>query len=285
MGLLLLDAARIDVPPADFLAANAEIFARWGWPTHDSGNVSYGVRAGDARFFVKTAGPANGRHEPHFATTHAQRVELLNNAATLAGSLEHPALPALRNVIASPEGPVLVYDFVDGELLYAEGETRDDPSTAYQRFRALPPERIASALDTIYAVHDELAKRGFIACDFYDGSILYDFDRGKLIVCDLDSYGRGAFENAMGRMYGSSRFMAPEEFVRGATIDQRTTVFTLGRTAAVFLSDLTLEREPFRGSDAEHAVVVRACQPVPEQRYASVREFCQAWRLARCCGR
>ena len=54
----------------------------------------------------------------------------------------------------------------------------------------------------------------------------------------------------MGRMFGSSRFMAHEEFERGARIDERTTVFTMGRTAAVLLSDGTLERRPFRGSDA-----------------------------------
>ena len=31
-------------------------------------------------------------------------------------------------------------------------------------------------------------------------------------VVDLDHYQLGAFSNEMGRMFGSSRFMAPEEF-------------------------------------------------------------------------
>lgn len=35
----------------------------------------------------------------------------------------------------------------------------------------------------------------------------------------------------------SLRFMAPEEFERGALIDERTTVFTMGRTAFVCLGD------------------------------------------------
>ena len=43
-------------------------------------------------------------------------------------------------------------------------------------------------------------------------------------------------------MFGSSRFMAPEEFERGALIDERTNVFTMGRTAAVLLADGTLHR-------------------------------------------
>lgn len=50
-------------------------------------------------------------------------------------------------------------------------------------------------------------------------------------MIDLDTYSRGPVVNTMGRMFGSTRFMAPEEFARGAVIDQRTTVFTLGRLA------------------------------------------------------
>ncbi|WP_019901875.1 hypothetical protein [Salinispora arenicola] len=37
----------------------------------------------------------------------------------------------------------------------------------------------------------------------------------------------------IGRLPGSRRYMAPEEFVRGAVIDQRTTVYALGRGHAV----------------------------------------------------
>jgi serine/threonine-protein kinase len=73
-------------------------------------------------------------------------------------------------------------------------------------------------------------------------------------IVDLDMYHQGPFTNEMGRMFGSKRFMAPEELELGAQIDERTTLFTMGRTAAVFLSDNSLEREPFRGSDALYEV-------------------------------
>ena len=64
-------------------------------------------------------------------------------------------------------------------------------------------------------------------------------------------------------MFGSSRFMAPEEFELGTTIDERTTVFTLGRTAAVLMSDNSLEREPFSGSDGQYEVMLRSCAEEP----------------------
>jgi serine/threonine-protein kinase len=81
----------------------------------------------------------------------------------------------------------------------------------------------------------------------------------------------------MGRMFGSDRFMAPEEFEKGARIDERTTVFTLGRCAAEFLGGGTLERPAFRGTDAQHAAMVGACAPAPDRRFQSVAELAQAW--------
>lgn len=65
----------------------------------------------------------------------------------------------------------------------------------------------------------------------------------------------------MGRMFGSTRFIAPEELQLGALIDERTNVFVMGRTALVLLSDGTLDAEAFRGSRALFQVVARACVP------------------------
>ena len=69
----------------------------------------------------------------------------------------------------------------------------------------------------IFELHYELAQTGWIAGDFYDGCLIYDFARQDIHVIDLDGYREGPFINEMGRMFGSSRFMAPEEFEqRGA---------------------------------------------------------------------
>ena len=57
--------------------------------------------------------------------------------------------------------------------------------------------------------------------------------------------------------------MAPEELELGALIDERTTVFVMGRTALVFLSDGTLDFEDFRGPRSLFDVVAQACQPDP----------------------
>ena len=70
------------------------------------------------------------------------------------------------------------------------------------------------------------------------------------------------------------------EFERGAFIDERTNVFTMGRTAANLLSDGTLDRSAFRGTDAQYDIVLKACSAERSQRYASVGDFYAAWSEA-----
>jgi serine/threonine-protein kinase len=213
--------------------------------------------------------------------SHAERVALLRNAIRLARACHHWALARLLNVIETRHGPLLIYEWADGELLGADRAARANPKSAHQRFRALPADEILRALDVIYELHRELAKLGWVALDFYDGCLIYDFTRRRLRVVDLDMYREGPFVNEMGRMFGSSRFMAPEEFTLGAVIDQRSSVFSMGRTAAIYLCDGTLERAPFRGNDALYEVVRRACCEKPGERFASMEAFYSAWCEAR----
>jgi serine/threonine-protein kinase len=237
-----------------------DVFAMFD--AQDSGNVSYGVRIGDRRYFVKTAGRVV---EPEFPV----RVARLRNAVAIAASCTHRALSVLDHVIESPSGPLLIYDWFDGELLGVPSERRDDPTSSFARFRALPAPAIAAALTTIYELHAQLACDGWVAVDFYDGCLMYNFASQELRVIDLDMYSHGPFMNNMGRMFGSTRFMAPEEFEMGARIDERTTVFNLGRAAFVFLGE--------RGTAAQRAAATRACSPDPADRFATVEGFLAAW--------
>ena len=270
----LVDVERIEQAPDVYLNAIGSVFAVFDERSQDSGNLSYGVQTAQGRYFVKTAGHPD---DPNPFLNHSERVSLLRNAVQLRRSCDHPTLPPLHQVIESPNGPLLIYQWADGELLRVEAGLRNDPQSTFQRFRQLPSHEIIRALDLVYELHDQLARLGWIAVDFYDGCMIYDFNWQTLHIVDLDNYCRTPFVNEMGRMFGSSRFMAPEEFERGAPIDECTTVFTMGRTAAVLLSDGTLEHRPFRGSDALYEVVRRACHDDREKRYDSVAAFFAAW--------
>jgi serine/threonine protein kinase len=265
-------------PPVEFLSRHGEIFAVYDERTQDSGNISYGINIGNERYFIKTAGLPD---DPRPYLSHAERVKWLFNAARLNRSLEHPLLPRLHHVINSTWGPLLVYDWAAGEHIHAQHSQRTNPQSAFQNFLRLPVDHILDVLDGIYDLHNRLAQLGWIAVDFYDGCLIYDFEHYKPSLVDLDMYRQGFFRNEMGRMFGSSRFMSPEEFELNALIDQRSNVYTMGRTALVLLSDGTLDRASFRGSDQLYAVVQRACAESPLNRYQSLTDFHLAWRAAR----
>lgn len=264
-----------DLAPGAYLRGIGAIFATFDARTQDSGNVSYGVEAGGRRWFVKTAGDPADR-TPFLP--HSERVALLLNARRLALSVSDPALPAFRGVIQSCWGPMLVYDWAPGELVGTPAARRADPDCAFQRFRRLPPDQLTAAIGAILDAHLKLCAAGWIASDFYDGSVMHDFAAHRTWLIDLDSYHPGRFTNEMGRLFGSTRFMAPEEFQRGARIDERTTVFTLGRAISVFLGDGDLDRAGFRGGEGQFAAMTMACRPDPADRLQSVAELARAWR-------
>ncbi len=278
-----LGVAGIDQPASAYVVRHGRVEREFSYLTQDSGNVSWIVRAPEGRLFIKTAGtdapPPSGAPTPYF--DHPGRVRLLRNAASLARSCDHPALPALLNVIETPTGPMLVYRAAPGELIGVPAELRADPASAYQRLASLPAAAQLPVFDTLIDLHRVLAGLGWVACDLYDGCLIVDFDTLTLHVVDLDTYRRGPSRNDMGRMFGSGRFMAPEEFELGAPLDQRTTVFTLGRLVRHFTTHLTEDTGYFDGPDALAAVVAQAVQPAPEDRFATVAAFASAWQSAR----
>ncbi len=250
--------------------------------TQDSGNVSWIVATETGEYFAKSAGttapPAPGRSVPYF--DHAGRVRLLRNAVDVAVSCDHRALARLRNVVETSDGPVLVYDRAPGELIGTPRLRRADPTSPYRRFAALPAARHVAIVGELFDAHVSLAAAGWIACDLYDGCLIVDFSADRLTLIDLDTYARGPFVNEMGRMFGSDRYMAPEEHVLGATIDQRTTVFTLGRLALHLGTATTDDPAKYIGGPRRAAVLVRATSPEPSERYADVATLAAAYAAA-----
>ncbi len=268
MSPTLIETPSIDCEIETYLEQKGEIFRVFRW--QDSGCISYGVESGGKKWFVKYSKQPQG-------------IESLQRAETLHNQVQHQALANIHNVVSCPEGLALIYDWLPGEVLYdyithRGQQGRNNPGSPHYRFRNLPVEKILTALDTIFDLHLLLAEEGFIAVDFYDGCIMYDFETEYTSVIDLDEYRLGQFALDMERLPGSRRFMAPEEYVKGSQIDQVTNVFTLGRTVVELLGSGSIER--LRGSEAIKAAIRRAVDPDRAQRYPSVKAFVEAWNLA-----
>lgn len=247
--------------------------------SQDSGNVSWIVSTETGEFFAKSAGAtvptAPGLPVPYF--DHAGRVALLRNAIEVAASCDHRTLARLRNVVETADGPALVYDRAPGELIGTPREHRADPASPYRRFAALPAARHVPIILELFEAHVALAAAGWVACDLYDGCLIVNFSTDLLTLIDLDTYVRGAFVNEMGRMFGSDRYMAPEEHVLGATIDQRTTVFTLGRLALHLGTATTDDPTMYVGGSNRAAVLLRATSPDQADRYPDVAALTSAY--------
>ena len=258
--------SRIDHDPATYVRGCSTVLREFNHLSQDSGNVSWLVESAGQHLFVKTAGtpdpPAPGAPVPYF--DHAGRVRLLRNAVDLARSCDHHALPALLNVIESPVGPALVYKAASGDPIRVPSEQRGDPASPYQRLAHLPASAMFRLFDTLIDVRAI-------------GGAAVARRVPTLTVIDLDSYRRGPTTNDMGRMFGSSRFMAPEEFELGAQIDERTTVFTLGRIVWHFATRLTEDSAEFCGTAGLATVIQKACEPSPADRHASVADLVSAW--------
>jgi serine/threonine-protein kinase len=236
----------------------------------DSACVSYGLMAEGKRWFVKTA-------------ISAGAVPALERAVAFHRAVSHSAIIPLQRVINAPIGPGLVYPWVDGDVLYgaptAGRETRVDPAGPHSRFRSLPLIDALRAVDAIFDAHLSVAADGFVAVDWYDGCIIYDFQNHTVHLCDLDEYRPGPFTVVGDRLPGSTRFMAPEELTSGATIDERTSVFNLGRTALVLLNEGDLDGN-YRANTQSRRVAQRATRAEPADRYRTVAAFVAAWRAA-----
>jgi serine/threonine-protein kinase len=244
---------KIPMPGEEFVLFNRQ----------DSGCLSWGIEKDGARWFVKralrvTAWPSLERAAAlHAAVTHThivKPVEIMRDEERVEG---------------------MVYPWIDGTVLNHATIDGSDRS-GLERFQQLPVAEVESAFSAILDAHLAVVAAGFVAVDLYDGCFLYDFDRSKMWLIDLDEYRPGPFTLEEERLPGSERYMAPEEWVRGSTIDERTTVFVLGRT----LHHLLDSEQGWRGRESQRKVVDRATAPGPGERYQEVDSLVAAWRAS-----
>jgi serine/threonine-protein kinase len=249
--------------------------ARWGrvftvLDQQDSGNLCFGIEGSEGRLFVKYAGASTIR----YPGTLRDAVERSRQAAEVYRALVHPTLTRLREAVDVGQGHALVFDWTDAVPVGRQYEQS-------HLLRKLPVRQRTDAVQQIYDFHVHAALLGWVAIDLYDGSVMVELPTGQVTLCDLDLYERAPSSNRMGRMWGSIRFMSPEEYELGSVIDEVTNVFALGALAHTFLGDdASKARGAWVGSKEQYQVAARALRPRREERWSSVRELAAAWRAA-----
>lgn len=238
-----------------------------------SGNLCFGVDGPYGRLFIKYAGAqtVNFRGKPLSA------VYTLQNAIPLYDR-SHPALIRLLAHGPAGEGYAAIFAWRDNASPLRP--VPFDPAVREQA-RRLPLAVSLGMLDMVFDLHAQLAADGIIAVNFHDGNVLIDFKRGEAIVSDIDLYRKKPAFNDRGRMWGSSRFMAPEEYQLNAALDETTTEYNMAALAFEFFgSNDDRGKSLWQAPYPLYRVAKKATSEQKADRYPSMRAFLDAWREA-----
>jgi len=249
----------------------------------DSGNICFGVEKDGVKKFVKYAGARTleyrGRPE--------DAVERLKTGLPLYEKLRHPNLIQLIEYFETDGGYAGVFEWFDGECLHSHWSfppphKYTHPESPFYRYKQLSVEKRLASFDAILSFHAFVESKGFVAVDFYDGSILYDFKSDTTKICDIDFYReRPTFNDIGENFWGATRSKSPEEFVLNAPIDKRTNVYTMGAIAfGLFGGELDRSRSKWDAGTKAYETALRAVERDRDHRYSSVAQFYSAWKAA-----
>jgi aminoglycoside phosphotransferase (APT) family kinase protein len=249
-----------------FIEGYGEVFKVYD--DQDSGNICFGIKDDDQKIFMKFAGAPTAR----FAGKPEDAVAELKASVKVYEDLAHPHLVKLLRAEEIGGGFASIFEWTDGECMGSMYPL------SREKFMKMPDSTKMDLFHDILDFHIHVIEQGYVAIDFYDGSILYDFQKGKTLICDIDLYSKRPYINKMGRMWGSSRFMSPEEFEQGAEINEITNVYLIGATAfALFGGEKDRSIEKWRLSEKLYRVALKAVSEDREKRQQSLEEFKSEW--------
>ncbi len=236
----------------------------------DSGNICFGVSDGKKKLFVKFAGAETVGYEG----TPEDAVRRLKAVVPLYRDIHSEYLIRLVDTEEAGGGFALVFEWAEGKCM-----ARMYPGE-HRSIMELPVNKKLPLFSDITAFLKDIHRQGYFAVDFYDGSIMYDEETGRTTICDIDFFRKKPCINDMGQMWGSSRFLSPEEYIRGSVLDEITNVFTLGKMGFSLFTDSSEDEDVFPLGKAHYAVLKKAVSEKRSDRYPSIDAFENAWNDA-----
>lgn len=262
---------------------------------NDSGNISFGVDNGKEKKFIKIAGAKTANS----CISSQKAVENLKIATSVYNDLAHPHLIQLIEHFSYKDLYIAVFKWVDGECLFdywnfEKYSNNSELIAPRERFIKMPCDKKLNAFNTVFEFLTFIESKNYVAVDFYDGSIMYDFENDIVTVCDVDFFRKNPLLNDIGEdFWGTKRLKSPEEYTIGEKIDTITNVFTLGALLFHFFGSYTDEEiarmyeknafipcryETWELSENLYKVALKAVQSNRENRYSSMKSFYEAWK-------
>jgi len=242
----------------------------------DSGNICFGVKADDGkRYFVKFAGALTCRYDGSVVGGIAGAIERLKATVPIYQDLAHSTLNRFVRAEEIGGGFAFVFDWVDAICAHPMY-----PSD-FRKFKELSDSTKECIFKEITEFHAHVVKKGYVAIDFYDASIMWDAGNERTVICDIDFYARRPYINDIGRLWGSTRFMSPEEYELGAVIDEVTNVYTMGATAFCLVANSKRTHEEWTLSPELYAVVKKATSDERCQRQQTIQQLMDEWEATK----
>lgn len=207
----------------------------------------------------------------------------LEREANILKDVDHPVLPRIVDIIKENGTIYVVMDFVEGkplsDVLKAEGAQPQDKVIEWGK-------ALASALDYLHSMNPPIIYRDMKPSNVMlkpDGAVkLIDFGTAKEYIVE---------NNADTTALGTRGYAAPEQFgdAQGHGIyntDARTDIYNLGATLYHLVTgknpcEPPYEIKPIRQwnptlSSGFEQIIIKCCQPSPEDRYQSCSELLYA---------
>jgi len=262
---------------------------------NDSGNISFGVDNGKEKHFIKIAGAKTAES----CTSEQKAVEILKAAIPIYKNLTHPHLIQLVDHFTYDNSYVAVFKWSTGDCLFDywnfEKYKSNSELSPVERFGNLSCDKRLNAFNTIFDFLAFTESKDYVAVDFYDGSIMYDFEKDIVTICDIDFFRKSPAINDMGEnFWGTKRLKSPEEYILGAKIDSVTNVFTLGALLFHFFGSYTDDEvrrmykesaffpcryETWELSESLYTTALKAVNQNKENRYDSMIAFYETWKV------
>ena len=253
-----------------------------------SGCISFGVQKDNKKYFIKIAGAKTVEAE----ISEQESIDLLKDAVEKYKSIHQQNLIKYIDSFNINEFFAVIFEYADGECLFDHWnfeKYKNDSTliTPIQKFKKL---EISKRLDVVYKLFsffETFINAGYVAVDFYDSSIIYNFEKDEATFCDIDLFRKIPTKNDLGKdYYGTKRLKAPEENELGATIDELTNEFTLGAIIFDIFSNVSNndkryeigmfipnDLEEFELNDKTYNVLLKATNYYRNNRYTSIKEF------------
>lgn len=253
-----------------------------------SGCISFGVQKDNKKYFIKIAGAKTVEAE----ISEQDSIDLLKDAVEKYKNIHHQNLIKYIDSFDINEFFAVIFEYADGECLFDHWnfeKYKNDSTliTPIQKFKKL---EISKRLDVVYKLFsffETFINAGYVAVDFYDSSIIYNFEKDEATFCDIDLFRKIPTKNDLGKdYYGTKRLKAPEENELGATIDELTNEFTLGAIIFDIFSNVSNndkryeigmfipnDLEEFELNTKTYNVLLKATNYDRNNRYTSINEF------------